>query len=243
MKVIVTGHSRGLGAAIAAELLERGIPVLGLARQSNVALQKKFPTLLQQHDTDLADTVALVQWLEGPELTQFLTGSSTAALINNAGTVQPIGAPDVVSATSMTQAINLNVSAPLILTAAFLTVSTTSNDRRILHISSGAGRNAYPGWSTYCATKAALDHHARAVALDRISGLRICSMAPGVIDTAMQSEIRSTTLEHFPLRERFDNLKLDGHLQTPQHCAHHLVSYLLGDHYGDVPVATLADLH
>ncbi|MGE5651882.1 MAG: SDR family NAD(P)-dependent oxidoreductase, partial [Bacillota bacterium] len=97
----------------------------------------------------------------------------------------------------------------------------------------------YPGWSVYCATKAALDHHARAVVLDKNDALRICSLAPGVIDTGMQAEIRASSLEQFPLRERFDALKRDGALTAPDDGAARLVDYLLSDSFGRDPVADL----
>ena len=102
-----------------------------------------------------------------------------------------------------------------------------------------AGRSAYPGWSAYCATKAALDQHARAVALDHDINLRICSLAPGVIDTGMQAEIRGLSLEQFPMREKFDDLKRAGALSDPAQCARHVVGYLLGAQFGSVPVDDL----
>jgi NAD(P)-dependent dehydrogenase (short-subunit alcohol dehydrogenase family) len=115
-------------------------------------------------------------------------------------------------------------------------------DRRILHVSSGAARSAYPGWSVYCATKAALDHHARAVVMDNMRALRICSLAPGVVDTDMQAELRATGLERFPIRERFDNLKRSGQLTSPEACAQRLVRYLLSDEFGQNPVADLREM-
>src|SRR5690606_33499832 len=99
--------------------------------------------------------------------------------------------------------------------------------RRILHVSSGAGRSAYPGWSVYCATKAALDRHAEAVALDVDPLVRACSLAPGVIDTGMQAEIRATPPARFPMKERFVQMKLEGALTSPEACAAALVDYLL----------------
>jgi benzil reductase ((S)-benzoin forming) len=107
---------------------------------------------------------------------------------------------------------------------------------RVLHISSGAGSAAYPGWSVYGATKAALDHHARAAALDGAPGLRVCSLAPGVIDTAMQAQIRSTPAERFPMRQRFVDLKASGSLSAPQDCARQVIGYLLADGFGSKPV-------
>ena len=71
MKAIVTGHSRGLGAAIARNLMARGIPVLGIARQSNTDLAAAYAPLLTEVPIDLADTDALGQWLAGAALGAF----------------------------------------------------------------------------------------------------------------------------------------------------------------------------
>jgi NAD(P)-dependent dehydrogenase (short-subunit alcohol dehydrogenase family) len=120
--------------------------------------------------------------------------------------------------------------------------SPAASDRRIVHISSGAARNPYPGWSIYCATKAALDHHARAVVLDNNRALRVSSVAPGVVDTDMQAEIRGTGLEHFPLREKFDDLKRNGQLSTPADAARKVLDYALSDTFGDSPVVDVRDL-
>lgn len=57
MKAIVTGHTRGLGAAIAEQLLRRGIAVLGLARATNADLAARYPELFCERSLDLADSM------------------------------------------------------------------------------------------------------------------------------------------------------------------------------------------
>lgn len=238
MKAIVTGHTKGLGAAIASDLLTRDIPVLGLARSFSPAMQARCPGLLSQIVLDLADAGALGAWLAGSALRHFMAGDDTILLINNAGVVQPVGSLRDQNPMDVARAVALNIAAPLMLAAAVVAHSDGA-ERRILHVSSGAGRNAYPGWSVYCATKAALDQHARAVALDALAGVRICSLAPGVIDTDMQAEIRATPPERFPLRERFVALQRAGELSPPQQTARALVEYLLAPGYGREPVDDL----
>lgn len=242
MKAILTGHTRGLGASIAANLLSRKIPVLGLSRTRNAELEKRFPAALEQVELDLSDSASVARWLAGDALHRFLSGCKTVLLINNAGTVQPVGPIQAQDFVAISRAVGLNVATPLMLASAVAAASPDAADRRILHVSSGAARNAYPGWSVYCATKAALDQHARAVVLDQTPSLRICSLAPGVVDTDMQAEIRKSTLEQFPLRERFEALKRDGALSSPEQCATRMVDYLLGEKFGQVPVADLREL-
>jgi len=224
-KVIVTGHTRGLGAAIAAELQSRGLAVLGLARGRSTLAG------IEQAEVDMADSAALQAWLAGPALRDFLADADAAYLVNNAGVVTPVGPLAAQDPAAVLQAVMLNVGAPLALAAAFVQAAPEST-RRILHISSGAGRNAYPGWAVYCATKAALDQHARAVQLDGDPQVLAVSLAPGVIDTDMQAAIRATPGANFPLRERFVELKDTGGLTSPEDCARNLADYLLAPGFG-----------
>ncbi|MCS0660745.1 SDR family oxidoreductase [Massilia terrae] len=235
MKAIVTGHTKGLGAAIAGELLARGVPVLGLARGGAAELAAKYPALLREAALDLSDAAALGAWLAGPALREWLDGCGTALLVNNAGVVNPVGPLAEQDPAAVVRAVSLNVAAPLALAAAVVRAAQGA-ETRILHISSGAARNAYPGWSVYCATKAALDHHARAVALDGDGRVRAVSLAPGVIDTGMQAEIRATPESRFPMRERFVQMKNQGALAAPEQSARKVVAYLLAANFGAKPV-------
>jgi NAD(P)-dependent dehydrogenase (short-subunit alcohol dehydrogenase family) len=236
---VVTGHSRGLGEAIADHLLDRGVSVLGISRRQNASLAARHDGTLRQLELDLADTGALTTWLASDELAHFVRGAGIALLVNNAGLLQPIGPLETQDIVATLRASAVNVAAPLALSAAFAVATDSSSDRRILHVSSGAGRRGYAGWSVYCASKAALDNHARAVALDRTPALRISSVAPGVIDTDMQAEIRASTERNFPERERFVAMKREGRLITPDRAGRAIVEYLLSDTFGAEPVTEL----
>ena len=257
---IVTGHSQGLGQAIAADLLGRGWRVLGLSRSGwPPELASQYPGLTEVA-LDLADGPALAAWLAGSALADALAGvvgmagcggvpgSASAGvaaqagqvlLVNNAGLVSPIGPPGGLGAEAVMRAVALNVAAPLALADAWVAATAGVPDRRIVHISSGAARNAYAGWSVYCATKAALDMHARAVQLDAVAGLRIESLAPGVIDTGMQAHIRATDASQFPLVGRFQGLHRDGALQSTSDVARRLLAHVLGDAFGAEAVRDL----
>jgi NAD(P)-dependent dehydrogenase (short-subunit alcohol dehydrogenase family) len=152
--------------------------------------------------------------------------------------VSPVGALAEQDPVAVLLSATLNVASPLALSAAFVQAAPQA-ERRILHISSGAGRSAYPGWSVYCATKAALDQHARAIALDADPRVKACSLAPGVIDTDMQAEIRATPDTCFPLRQRFVDMKDSGVLVAPGECAVKLVDYLLAKRFGNEPIDDL----
>jgi NAD(P)-dependent dehydrogenase (short-subunit alcohol dehydrogenase family) len=236
---VVTGHTRGLGEAIAGRLLEAGVRVLGLARSENAALGERYGGNLSQVRLDLADAASLEGWLREGALADFVRHARTALLVNNAGVVRPTGPLETQEPAEVARAVSLNVSAALVLSAAFVGATSAASDRRILHVSSGAGSSAYAGWSVYCATKAALDHHARAVALDRTPRLRVAAVAPGVIDTDMQAEIRATDEGRFPDRPRFLALKREGRLASPGQAARALVEFLRSDSFGREPVTDL----
>lgn len=239
---IVTGHSRGLGAAIVAELLRRGIATLGLSRHAVGVPPEVAPGLFDEVALDLRDLDALRDWLAGPRLANWVIPRRQVLLINNAGTVEPMGPLGMQDPLAVAGAISLNVAAPLMLSAGLAAIDVPGQQRRILHVSSGAAHTPYPGWSVYCATKAALDQHARAASLDQVPGLRICSLAPGVIDTSMQAALRATDTTRFAMRGRFEQLHREGRLVRPEDCARRLVSYLLDDAFGTAPVVDLRDL-
>lgn len=217
-KAIVTGHSRGLGEALAADLTARGWVVLGVSRTAGERI-------------DLADPGALAGWLGGPALADFLADADEVLLVNNAGLLGPASVAGPQPAEAVIAAVNVNVTAPILLTNAVLAARPEGASLRIVHVSSGAGRRPIPGWSVYCATKAALDQHALTLAAERLPGVRIAAIAPGVVDTRMQAEIRSS--DDFPGRADFVALKEEGHLLAPAESAARILDIALADDFGD----------
>jgi NAD(P)-dependent dehydrogenase (short-subunit alcohol dehydrogenase family) len=234
---IVTGHSRGLGAAIASHLVSRGIRVLGVARHPNRELARRRGAEVTEVALDLADTAVLARWLETNALERFLRGSKTALLVNNAGVLHPLGPLETQSIAEIARAVSVNVAAVFMLSAAFAQITRECDDRRILHISSGAASNVYTGWAVYSATKAALDQHARATAADQSPRLRIAAVAPGIIETAMVKEILNSS--EAPGHERFVGFKREGVLLEPDEAGQRVAEFLLSDTFGKEPVVDL----
>lgn len=239
---VITGHSHGLGQAVALALLAQGWRVLGVSRSVWPLHEAEAHPALTQVALDLSDSAALASWLAGPAWAQALEGAQRVWLVNNAGTVQPMGPVGVQGPQAAAQAVALNVAAPLMLADALVAATPATVDRRIVHVSSGAARNPYAGWSVYCATKAALDMHARATQLDVVSGLRIESLAPGVVDTGMQAQIRSTGVDKFPHVARFQALHAEGALASSSAVAARLVAHVGSEAFGQNPVRDLRDL-
>jgi NAD(P)-dependent dehydrogenase (short-subunit alcohol dehydrogenase family) len=245
---ILTGASRGLGAAIARGLLAADVQLLTLARQPDVTLADDAQArgaALEQWALDLAHDVGsaarLEAWLHRQDPAQF----ASAALINNAGLLGRVGAVDTVDATTLAAVLRVDLEAPLLLTSAFLRATRHwALDKRVLNVSSGAGRRPIAGWAAYCAAKAGLDHFSRVTALDeplRPNPARIASLAPGVIDTDMQGELRASDPGGFPDKPFFEQLKSDGQLATPEAAARRVLAYLARADFGAEPVADARD--
>lgn len=249
---ILTGASRGLGASLAEQLLQPGATLLGLSRQVNpalAALAAERGAVLEQWPIDLAEPLAAAArvdaWLAAQDGETF----DGATLINNAATLTAIGPLDDADAAEQSRALRVGLEAPLLLSAAFLRRTRGWRARRagrvkVLNISSGLGRFAMASQANYCAVKAGLDHFSRAVALDQVHAAhpaRIVSLAPGVIDTDMQTHLRGSAAERFPDRERFVALQAGGQLDAPAAAAAKVLAYLQRDDFGAKPVADVRD--
>lgn len=241
---ILTGASRGMGRAMAQQLLQRGeVTLLALSRGSDTALEEtaaESGSLLLQWQVDLADPLPAAQrvsdWLASLNAQSF----SSATLINNAGTVGRVASLAQAELADLAQAVRVGLEAPLLLTSAFLRATRGwQAPRRVLNISSGLGRNAMGSQAPYCASKAGMDHFSRAVALEEAGegGARIVSLAPGVIDTDMQIALRGADAALFPDRARFEKLKNDGLLDSPEAAASKVLAWLDRPDFGANPVA------
>jgi NAD(P)-dependent dehydrogenase (short-subunit alcohol dehydrogenase family) len=235
---VVTGHSRGLGAAIAAVLLEDPhTEVHGLARGTGPAHPR-----LTQHQVDLADPVAAAAQLDGLLARVRWEHTGQALLVNNAGLLGPVAPAGTFDPSMVAAAIDVDVTAAVLCTDVFLRATAACGaERRIAQVSSGAARTAYAGWAVYCAAKAALDQFTRVVALEAPPRCRISSVAPGVIDTDMQAEIRAADPAGFPAHERFVTMARTGALVPSLDAARRFVRHLRSDAFGDQPVVDLRD--
>lgn len=242
---IVTGSSRGLGLALSAELLARGHRVLAMARHDTV-LATTPGARLEAWTVDLAapEPVAarLAAWLG----TLDPAALASATLIHNAGVV-PTPAPLADSAPGeLASALRVGLEAPLLLSAAFLNATASwALPRKIVFISSGLGRHAMAGSAAYCAAKAGMDHLARALALEeaaRPGGAKLMSLAPGVIDTDMQQQLRGADPARFPERARFQALKDAGQLDSPAIAAVKVLRVLDRPDFGSQPVGDVREL-
>lgn len=233
--VILTGASRGLGFAVAQQLLARPqTRLLTLSRRPSPQLGPDGPRL-DQWAQDLAQplqaSARLQRWLAGLDGRAF----ERAALINNAALAPPPKPLDACDDDELSATVRAGLEAPLLLSAAFLRATRGwPAPRRVLNVSSGLGRRAMASVAAYCAVKAGLDHLSRALALE---GAAVVSLAPGVIETDMQAGLRAADPAQFPDHERFVQLKAGGALDSPDRAAAKLIAYLDRDDFGANPVA------
>ena len=247
---IVTGGSRGVGRALAALMLQQGWRVLTLQRRpaplSDTEAQAGADARqLEQWACDLSEPAPvaqrLAQWLQALPR----AGLASLSLINNAAALSHLAALQQLTADEVARDLRVGLEAPLVLSSAFLRASAdVSAPRRLLHISSGLGRRAMAGSVVYCASKAGLDHMSRAIALEQATlpnGAKSVSLAPGVIDTDMQLQLRSADPAAFAAQAQFAALKAEGRLDSPQGCARKLLAYLQSADFGRQPVADIRD--
>jgi len=247
---IITGASRGLGLAIAKQLLAKGHRLLSIQRTPNADLAQlasDAPEMLEQWSVDLTSPVEIAEQLQKWVAGLPRSAISSLNLVNNAAMLVEPGPLASADLTAISHAMRAGLEAPVLLSAAFIGASHDLGSevpRRILNISSGLGRQAMAGSAVYCATKAGMDHLSRSLALEAVqqsNGVRIVSLAPGVIDTDMQVQLRGADPLTFPDQHRFAGLKSKGLLDTPEAAAAKVVAYLERADFGNTVIADVRD--
>lgn len=251
---ILTGASRGMGLSMVQQLLQAGHSVLCISRQTNAELEplaKASGAHLTQWSQDLAQGVAaserLGTWLrsQNPNANANASAWASVTLINNAGVIPRIGPMSQADAADLGHALRVGLEAPMQLTAAFLAATEHWGlPRQVLNISSGLGRRAMASQAAYCAAKAGMDHFTRCLALEEALkplGAKVCSLAPGVIDTDMQIQLRGAQASDFPDQAGFIQLKAGGQLTSAHDAAARILAFLARPDFGDNPVADVRD--
>jgi benzil reductase ((S)-benzoin forming) len=251
--VILTGASRGLGAAMAEQLLNADTVMLCLSRGRHptlAACAAATQAALEEWPRDLAHSVAVADEVEAWLRTFDAQRFDSAVLINNASVIATPGPSDGCTSAELASALRVGLEAAILLTAAFLRATGSWRaDRRVLNISSGLGRRAMAGSAIYGVAKAGMDHYSRVVALDEAHradmagdkrrAARIVSLAPGVIDTDMQAQLRTADTAGFPSRAYFEQQHAQGLLVSAEDTARRVLAYLARDDFGSQPVADI----
>lgn len=220
--IIITGASKGIGQQLLRQFKETGATVYGMARTNPDQINTMY-------EVDLADSEKATAILGGI-VSQHIDEASSFTLINNAGMVDPISLVGSLDTQKVEQAIRVNLTAPIQLMNIFIdTLKDFKGIKKIMNISSGAGRSAYEGWGVYCTTKAGLDQFSRVIALEQKAAdypTGVVSIAPGIIDTGMQETIRSSSEHQFPHLKRFEAYKQEGQLSSAHETAEKLMRFV-----------------
>lgn len=240
---ILTGGSRGMGLAMGQQLLRQGHTLLSIARRSSetLAASPASPAQLIQWQQDLAQSAAAAQRLGTWLRTLQADDWASITLINNAGVIPQIAPLSQLPAADLINALRVGLEAPMAMTGAFLAATADwKAERKVLNISSGLGRRPMASQASYCTAKAGMDQYSRCVALEEAAkphGARICSLAPGVIDTDMQVQLRSADQSDFPDVGNFAQLKATGKLTSPEEAAARVLAWLERPDFGEQVVA------
>jgi len=210
----ITGTSQGIGKAIAEQvLLADDSIVYGFSRTCTINHKNYHHTTI---DLSQVEEVLKVSFTRH-------SNSNKVVLINNAGIigdVKPIGEQ---TNESIVKVFNLNTICPAILTNKLIQCYMGADTPIVIvNISSGAGRHPVESWASYCASKAAVDMFSQVIQAESgfdNSKLRIFSIAPGIVDTSMQQQIRMAKPEDFPHLDKFNGYKTKGQLTSAESVA------------------------
>lgn len=212
---IITGTSSGIGDAIKNHLLSNhdDTDVVGVSRSAeNTAFR------YSHHLIDLEDTHK-VEKFNFPNPDNY----ERICLINNAAILGQIATQKNLDIASIKSMYSINLAAVHILCAKFIqTYRHFHGEKIIINISSGAGQNPYASWSSYCATKAGVDMLTRCIVLEEKeeeNPFYAFSVAPGVVNTKMQAQIRSTPNKDFQLKQKFVDLYENNELYDAEKVA------------------------
>jgi NAD(P)-dependent dehydrogenase (short-subunit alcohol dehydrogenase family) len=189
--VLITGASRGIGAAAARVFAEAGANVALIARSTaDIAdLAQEIGARAIAIPCDVSKYVEV----SAAVATTIAAFGQLDVLINNAGVVDPIGHLQDTDPEKWGRAIDINLKGVMYGLHAAIPAMIAQGGGTIINISSGAAHGPVEGWSAYCSSKAAVYMLTRAVDKEnRDKGIRVLGLSPGTVATQMQREIKAS---------------------------------------------------
>ena len=217
----ISGASSGIGKALADNVPWDDARLINVSRRGTSGAEHL--------EADLSDPASWPTVAESfrRELDGF--SGERVVFVHAAGSVQPIGFAGEVDTEAYTRNVLLNSAAGQVLGHTFLAaVRDLDAERHLVMLSSGAASLVGAGWSSYGAGKAAIDQWVRDVGAeqDLRGGARVVSVAPGVVETSMQEDIRQTREDDFPKRQKFIDMYQSGQLSDADEVAPRLWAVL-----------------
>ncbi len=189
--VVITGASRGIGAASARAFAKEGAKLALLAR-SGPEIEQLAAELggdVLAHTCDVGD-FAQVEAAIAAVLARF---GAVDVLINNAGVIEPIAQLAQADPAEFARAVQINLNGVFHGMRAVLPHMRKKRSGTIINVSSGAAVNPLVGWGAYCSSKAAALMLTRVGHLEEAArGIRVLGLSPGTVATEMQVKIRAS---------------------------------------------------
>lgn len=182
--------------------------VIGLSRSNSYKHDRFEHITIDFRDIEKVKNFRFIKIIDAESIT----------LINNAGMLGNVKRIGSIDNDSIIDVFNVNIVAPFILCNGFIgNYQNLKIKKLILNISSGAGRRAKESWSTYCSSKSALDMlsqvaYSEQSNIEESIAIKVLSIAPGLVDTKMQEEIRNSRKEDFNMLDTFLNYKKEKKL-------------------------------
>jgi short-subunit dehydrogenase len=201
VRVVVTGASRGLGAALATRAASRGARVVLVARSADAIAARAAELGGEAYPADLTDSAAIDGLVPRIE-----NDGPIDVLVNNAG-LDLTGALTELPADRIRELLMVNLLAPMLLSRAVIPGMLSRGRGQIVNVSSMAGTNALPGVAPYSTSKAGLTHFTAALRAE-LRGTPITTTLAeiGPVESSMMDSLRG----HEPTRRALDRLSSLG---------------------------------
>ena len=230
MSVLITGHSSGLGRALAENYLEKGKQVWGISRR---ALDRNDLNLVQI-EADLSDLAALKSSLNDAE---DILAEKTQIVFLNAATLGPIGPMSKITQQDIQTVMNTNIWGNKVILDWLIEKKIAP--RQIILISSGAALSANYGWGPYALSKSSLNMLGKLYSQEMVN-THIISLAPGYVDTAMQEKLRAVDANSFPSMKPLHEAQGTTLMPSAEDAAREIISHV--DGLRKYPTGTFVDL-
>lgn len=191
---IITGASKGIGAATARRMGELGVNVVLTAR-SEEKLQNLANEINAKGGSALAIACDVSNYndVNNAVAQTIMKFGKIDIIVNNAGLIDPIGRITDISPDDWGKVIDVNVKGIFNMLHAALPGMEARGEGVIINISSGAATSALEGWSHYCSSKAAALMLTRATHKEYADkGIRVVGLSPGTVATDMQVNIKAS---------------------------------------------------
>lgn len=186
-RIVVTGCTRGLGRVLVEGFVQRGHRVYGCGRRADAlaALSAELGAAFSGATVDVSDPEAVRAWAQSIEA----DGGPPERVVSNAAVLHDRKNFLEASAEELAQSQAVNVAGVAHVLWAFLPGMVQRGSGVIINMSSGAGRQGFPGMAIYCASKFAVEGLSQAIAAELPEGVGVIPLAPGVIHTDMVEQI------------------------------------------------------